>query len=113
MDGPLPRRCGTCRFHRAGLTACVGRCQHPKLQPPAEFVRPLVRERELHCYLGWGRDFWEPKPSETWDRNGHEGGPRLNLDPADRHTADAQWQPTSGRARAAGGTEDDWNEPFR
>lgn len=111
MDGPLPRRCGACRFHRAGLTPSAGRCRHPKLQPPAGCVRPLVRERELHCYQGWGRDFWEPKLSESWDRNGNDGGQRLSLDQADRLSFDAQsqWPSTTGRPRSRPpATEDDW-----
>ena len=100
MDGPLPRRCGTCRFHRSGLTPCTGRCQHPRLQPPAECVRPLVRERELHCYQGWGRDFWEPKPGQLSIRNGAGMEPRPALDQPERWTLDAGWQTASGQAKA-------------
>jgi hypothetical protein len=61
-----------------------------------------VRDRELNCYQGWGRDFWEPKASASWDRNGNDGGHRLTLEQADPQSFDSQsqWQSTTGRPRS-------------
>ena len=95
MDGPLPRRCGTCRFHRKGPTPCTGRCLHPDLQPPNGHVRPFVRERELHCYGGWGLDYWEPKALSGWGQDGPDTGRYLSFDETESFafaSRELQWQ---------------------
>lgn len=54
-----PRRCATCLYHRPGSSACTGCCTHPKRRPRTD-VPILVRDNELACRTGWGRDLWEP-----------------------------------------------------
>src|SRR4051794_6439540 len=74
-----PHRCGSCKHHIEGPSACLGRCALESWQPGLDALR-FVRDRELGCYQGMGVDLWVPKnpgwsgtatsstpPSSQWD----------------------------------------------
>lgn len=51
------RKCGTCRFYEVGAQQTHGWCRNPAY--PRRDDVALLRNDELACRSGWGKDFWE------------------------------------------------------
>jgi len=50
------RKCGTCRFYEVGAQQTHGWCRNPAY--PRRDDVALLRNDELACRSGWGKDFW-------------------------------------------------------
>jgi len=50
-------KCGTCRFYEVGAQQTHGWCRNPAY--PRRDDVALLRNDELACRSGWGKDFWE------------------------------------------------------
>ena len=64
MDTVPAIRCENCGSHQAGPTPCTGVCLNKTWQPRSDATR-YVRDWELACYGGWGRNLWEPRSGAT------------------------------------------------
>lgn len=53
------RLCGTCRFFEASTLQTHGWCRNPAYPRRDELA--LLRNTELGCREGWGKDFWAPR----------------------------------------------------
>ena len=54
-------KCGTCRFYEVGAQRTHGWCRNPAY--PRRDDGALLRNDELACRSGWGKDFWAARDS--------------------------------------------------
>jgi len=56
-------KCGTCRFYEVGAQKTHGWCRNPAY--PRRDDVALLRNDELACRSGWGKDFWAASDAAT------------------------------------------------